>query len=151
MSGTDFTLAWRNLWRNRRRTILALTAIGLSQALVLLYNGVLRGYGDWMVDVVTGPILGHVQVHAEGWRKERSLDLAVPVEEPLRAIRALPRVSAAQARIYAPALGAVGQEGFALVIVGVDPAAEAGAHGLLSGAHGLAPAGKRVLVGRALA
>ena len=42
-------IAWRNLWRNRRRTGLALAAIGLSTALVLTFNGVLRAYSDWMV------------------------------------------------------------------------------------------------------
>jgi ABC-type lipoprotein release transport system permease subunit len=151
MAGSTFRLAWRNLWRNRRRTILALTAIGLSQALVLIYLGVLRGYGDWMVDVITGPVLGHVQVHAEGWRKERSLDRTFAIDEPLRAVRALPDVTAAHARIYGPALGAVGQEGFALLVVGVEPSAEQRAHGLLSGTKGAAPSGKRVLVGRALA
>jgi ABC-type lipoprotein release transport system permease subunit len=151
MAGTNLTLAWRNLWRNKRRTLLALAAIGLSQMLVLMMNGVLRGYTGWMVEVITGPILGHVQVHAEGWRKERSLDLAISIEEPLRAIRSLPSVSAAQARIYGPALGAVGQEGFALVVIGVEPAGEQRANGLLSGSRGLAPSGKRVLVGRALA
>jgi ABC-type lipoprotein release transport system permease subunit len=151
MRGSTFRLAWRNLWRNRRRTLLALVAIGLSQALVLLYDGVLRGYGDWMVDVITGPMLGHAQVHAEGWRKTRALDRSFPSEPALRALRALPGVESAHARIYGPALGAVGEEGFALVVVGVDAAAELGPHGLLSGAKGLAPSGKRVLVGRPFA
>lgn len=151
MAGSTLTLAWRNLWRNKRRTILALVAIGLSQALVLVYDGVLRGYGDWMVDVLTGPMLGHAQVHAEGWRKTRALDKTLEVEPVLRAVRALPGVESAHARIYGPALGAVGQEGFALVVVGIDPAAEQGSHGLLSGARGLVPAGKRVLVGRPFA
>src|SRR5512140_424490 len=140
MAGSTFRLAWRNLWRNRRRTILALAAIGLSQALVLIYEGVLRGYGDWMVDVITGPVVGHAQIHAQGWRRERSLDQTFALDAPLRAVRALPDVTAAHARVYAPALGAVGQDGFALLVVGVEPAAEQRAHGLLSGTKGVAPA-----------
>jgi ABC-type lipoprotein release transport system permease subunit len=151
MAGSTLTLAWRNLWRSRRRTILALTAIGLSQALVLVYDGMVRGYGDWMRDVITGPMLGHAQVHAEGWRKDRAIDRTFPVDAPLAALRALPGVARAHARIYAPALGAVGEEGFVVMVVGVEPAQELGGHGLLSGAKGVVPAGKRVLVGRALA
>lgn len=151
MIGTNLQLAWRNLWRSRRRTILALVAIGLSQALVLSYNGLLRGYADWMVDVITGPMLGHVQVHASGWRRDRALDKTFAVDAPLAALRHLPEVESAHARIYAPALGAVGEEGFALMVVGVEPAAELGAHGLLSGAAGLVPTARKVLVGRALA
>lgn len=151
MAGSTLTLAWRNLWRNKRRTILALVAIGLSQALVLVYDGVLRGYADWMLEVITGPMLGHVQVHAPGWRKDRAIDLTFPADAPLAALRALPGVESAHARIYAPSLAAVGEEGFVVMVVGVEPAGELRAHGLLSGARGVAPAGKRVLVGRPLA
>src|SRR5512143_478257 len=77
MRASTTRIAWRNLWRNRRRTWLALAAIALSTAIVLLYNGVLRAYGAWMVDTVTGPMLGDVQVHAPGWRKDRALDRTV--------------------------------------------------------------------------
>jgi len=150
MAGGTLKLAWRNLWRNRRRTLLALLAIGLSQALVLFYNGILRGYGDWMVDAITGPMLGHVQVHAEGWRKDRAIDRTLPVEPTLAAVRAAPGVESAHARIYAPALAALGQEGVAVLVVGVQPDAEAGPHGLL-GALAIRPEGHRVLVGQALA
>src|SRR5512145_1963028 len=132
MRSSTFRLAWRNLWRNRRRTILALVAIGLSQALVLVYDGVLHGYGDWLLDVITGPMLGHAQVHAEGWRKDRSVDRIFAIEEPLAALRALPGVQSVHARIYAPALGAVGEEGFVVMVVGLDADRERGAHGLLS-------------------
>src|SRR5512136_362487 len=112
MSGTDFRLAWRNLWRNRRRTILALTAIGLSQALVLVYDGILRGYGDWMVETVTGPMLGHAQVHAPGWRRDRAMDRTLrDVPAALAALRRDPEVTEAAARVYAPALAALGEEG----------------------------------------
>jgi hypothetical protein len=54
-------MAWRNLWRNQRRTALALAAIGLSVTLVLAYTSILRAYGEWIVETITGPMLGHVQ------------------------------------------------------------------------------------------
>ncbi len=43
-------IAWRNLWRNQRRTALALAAIGLSVALVLIYDGLLRWESDWLME-----------------------------------------------------------------------------------------------------
>jgi ABC-type lipoprotein release transport system permease subunit len=151
MAGSTLRLAWRNLWRNRRRTALAVTAIGLSVALVLAYDGMLRGYGDWMTETVTGPMLGHVQAHAPGWRKERSMDRTLRgVSGILSALRRDPQVTEATARVYAPALAAVGEEGFAVVVVGLDPAAESRPMGLLAGAPA-SPAGRSVLVGRALA
>ncbi len=144
-------IAWRNLWRNGRRTSLALGAIGLSVTLVLAYDGVLRAYGDWMVETVTGPMLGHVQAHARGWRKDRSMDLTLRgVSARLEALRRDPEVTAAAARVYAPALAALGEEGFAVLVVGLDPAAESGPMGLLGGVA-QAPRGRRALMGRALA
>jgi len=144
-------MAWRNLWRNRRRTALAVLAIGLSQALVLAYDGVLRGYGDWIVATVTGPMLGHVQVHAPGWRRDRAVDRTIPDAAALvAALRADPGVAGASARAWAPALVAIGEEGHAAVVVGVVPEAESGPHGLLAGAPAL-PGGRRALVGRLLA
>ena len=116
MIPTTLRLAWRNLWRNGRRTGLAVTAIGLSVALVLAYDGILRGYGDWMVEVVTGPMLGHVQVHAPRWRKDRAMDETLRgVSGTLAAIRGAPGVTDASARVWAPALAARGALEFALV------------------------------------
>ncbi len=151
MTGSTLRLAWRNLWRNRRRTTLAVTAIGLSVVLVLAYDSVLRAYGDWITETVTGPMLGHVQVHAQEWRKDRSMDRTLrEVTATLSTLRRDPEVTGATARVYAPALVAVGEEGFAAIVVGADPAAEARPMGLLAGAPAL-PAGRAVLVGRLLA
>ncbi len=144
-------IAWRNLWRNRRRTGLALAAIGLSSALVLLYNGVVHAYSDWMVATITGPMLGDVQVHAPGWRKDRAIDRTLAqASDKLAVLRADPEVAGASARLYGPVLVAVGEEGFAAVVIGVDPAAEAGRMGLLAQAR-TRPGGRAVAIGRKLA
>ena len=144
-------IAWRSLWRNKRRTALALAAIGLSTALVLTYNGVLRAYGDWMVATITGPMLGDVQVHAPGWRKDRGLDRTLPTASAtLATLRRDPEVAAASGRIYAPILVALGDEGFAAFVIGLDPDVEAHPMGLLASAP-VHPSGRGVLVGKKLA
>ncbi len=151
MRGSTLRIAWRNLWRNRRRTALALAAIGLSVALVLVYDSILRAYGDWMTDTVTGPMLGHAQAHAPGWRKDRSMDRTLRgAAAALEALRRLPEVEGATARVYAPALAARGEEGFAVLVIGLDPAGESGPMGLLAGASE-PPRGRRALLGRPLA
>ncbi len=123
MRGTStLRIAWRNLWRSWRRTGLALSAIGLSVMLVLAYDAILRAYGDWMLETITGPMLGHVQVHAPGWRKDRAMDRTLRgVSSVLEALRRDPEVAGAGARLYAPALAALAEEGFAVVVLGVDP------------------------------
>lgn len=149
-SSSTFRIAWRSLWRNGRRTTLAVSAIALSVTLVLAYDGILRAYGDWMVETITGPMLGHVQVHATGWRQDRSMDRTLRGASTLvAALRSDAGVASATARVYAPALAARGEEGFTVVVLGLEPAAESGPMRLLGPNPPLG--GHRVLVGRPLA
>lgn len=148
---TTWRIAWRNLWRNPRRTGLALAAIGLSVALVLVYDGVLRWEADWMVDTITGPMLGHVQAHAPEWRRTRAMDKTVPdVSHLVETLRRDPEVAGVDPRVYAPALAALGEEGFAVIVLGVDMGEASRPSRLLQGV--MTPlGGRRVLMGRLLA
>jgi len=144
-------IAWRNLWRNRRRTGLALTAIGLSVALVLIYDGMLRWESDWLLATTTGPMLGHAQVHAPEWRRTRAMDQTLrEVPRLVDALRRDPEIASATPRVYAPALAALGQEGFAVLVLGVDLAEESRPTRLLAG-NTTRLTGRRVLMGRLLA
>jgi ABC-type lipoprotein release transport system permease subunit len=132
-TSSTMRMAWRNLWRNRRRTALALAAIGLSVTLVLAYTSILRAYGQWIVETITGPMLGHVQAHAPLWRKDRLMERTLrDIEATLVDLRSDPDVASATARIYAPALATRDEEGFAVVVMGIDSRAESGAARLLT-------------------
>jgi len=134
MQYSTLRIAWRNLGRNKKRTALALLAIGVGQFALLASNGLMRGYADNIRLAITGPMVGHVQVHAPEWRKERALDLYLDgVEETLREVRSVDAVGSAAARIYAPALAAPQQDAFIAIVVGLDVEAESEAYGLLSG------------------
>lgn len=143
-------IAWRSLWRNTRRTGLALAAIGLSVTLVLAYTSILRAYGEWIVETITGPMLGHVQAHVPRWRKDRLMDRTLrDVDATLAALRGDPDVAAATARVYAPALAARAEEGFAVIVIGVDTREESGPARLLSDVREPLT-GRQALVGRHL-
>ena len=132
-TSSTMRMAWRNLWRNPRRTTLALSAIGLSVTLVLAYTSILRAYGDWIVETITGPMLGHVQAHAPQWRKDQLMDHTLRgVAAKLAELQRDPDVASATARVYAPALAALGEEGFAIIVMGIDGGAESGPARLLS-------------------
>jgi ABC-type lipoprotein release transport system permease subunit len=150
-STSTLRIAWRNLWRNPRRTGLALVAISLSVTLVLAYCSILRAYGDWLLEAITGPMLGHVQAHAPGWRKDRAMDRTLrDVARILEALRRAPEVADAGARLYAPALAARAEEGFAVLVLGLEAEREARPARLLDGVT-VRPGGGKVLMGRQLA
>ena len=150
-TGSTMRMAWRNLWRNSRRTALALAAIGLSVTLVLAYTSILRAYGQWIVETITGPMLGHVQAHAPLWRKDRLIERTLrDVDATLAELRRDADVASATARVYAPALAAREEEGFAVVVMGIDSRAESGAARLLTDV--VEPLREReALIGRQLA
>ena len=148
-TGSTMRMAWRNLWRNPRRTALALAAIGLSVTLVLAYTSILRAYDQWIVETITGPMLGHVQAHAPQWRKDRLMERTLRhVDATLAELRRDPDVASATARVYAPALAAREEEGFA--VMGIDSGAESGPARLLTDV--VEPLQEReALIGRQLA
>ncbi len=151
MSIRMLQMAWRNLGRSRKRTALALMAIAVGQFALLATNGLMRGYGDNIQAAITGPMIGHVQIHDPNWRDERALDLMIEDANTLLAsVTSDPRVVSAAARIYSPVLAAPEQEAFMAVIVGLQPEIESDEAGLLSGLDTPLEAGK-VLVGHQLA
>jgi ABC-type lipoprotein release transport system permease subunit len=146
-------IAWRNLGRNRKRTLLALAAIAIGQLAFLSTAGLMRGYTEEFVDSITGPMVGHIQIHVPGWREDRSIDATLhDVQRMIALILDVQGVERASPRIYAPALAALREEGFMSMVVGVDPATESNPSGLLP-AEGLAErlGEHRVLVGGAFA
>lgn len=144
-------MAWRNLGRNRRRTGLALTAIAIGQLALIAMAGTMNGFADQIKLAVTGPMMGHAQIHHPDWREERAMELYVGnLESILQSIREDPRVNTAAPRIYAPVLVAPEEEAFAALAIGLDIKKESASNGLLSGYEGTLKENE-VLVGHILA
>lgn len=149
---TTIRIAWRNLGRNRKRSLLSIGAIAVGQFAFLAVAALLNGYSDDFIDSITGPLVGHIQVHSPDWREDRSTDLTMTdVDSVLSDIRADPNVANASARIYAPVLAAITREGFMSMVVGIDPAAETHDAGLLPPGAREKLGGESALVGRSFA
>jgi len=153
MISSTIDIAWRNLGRNRRRTALALTAIAVAQLALLVMDGLMHGYTDAMIDAMTGPMLGHAQVHAPEWREERAMDLVLEgVDATVAELAGMEGVERVSPRLYAPALAALGEDGHTVVVVGLDATVESGPGGMLAAVPARArPRGRQALVGRQLA
>jgi ABC-type lipoprotein release transport system permease subunit len=153
LSRSTLRIAWRNLGRNKKRTALAVAAIAVGQLAFLATAGLVSGYVEQFFNSVTGPMLGHIQIHQPGWREDRSTDLTLDdVSETLEDVRRDPNVANASARVFSPALAALTEEGFMGLVVGIDPDAESHGNGLLAGqlAEGVLGSGN-VLVGSSFA
>ena len=68
-----FKMAWRNIWRSRRRTVVTVAAMTLALWVMILYSGLLEGYMVGMERNILNLELGDVQVFALDFRDNPSL------------------------------------------------------------------------------
>jgi len=70
-------LAWRNLFRNKRRSFIAGTAIGLGLAALIFTDALIIGMIDNMIQSATASFLGAGQIHREGFRQSQSVEATI--------------------------------------------------------------------------
>ena len=66
-------LSWRNLWRNRRRTLITVASIVFAIILANIMDSLLLGLNKQMVDSLVGVYSGHFQIQQEGYWEDKSL------------------------------------------------------------------------------
>ncbi len=76
-----FKIAWRNLWRKPRRTILTVTTISLGLALLLIFLGIGDGGHEQMIESAVQMGSGHVLVQQEGYQEQGGINRLLSPEE----------------------------------------------------------------------
>jgi len=84
-----FTLAWRNLWRNHRRTLIMLSAITVGVWAMIFMTALMRGMVDDMLLNGIRNLPGEVQIHHPQYRDDPSINnsIAAPDETLLKALQ----------------------------------------------------------------
>ncbi len=120
-----FVLAWRNLWRHGRRTLITAGAMAVGVALAIGGLSWMEGaYGD-MRRVMIDETLGHVQVHHAAFPTSQDMYDLIPGDEGrLSQIAAMPGVTGVSGRVYGHALLGGADTSSGVVLVGVQPARE---------------------------
>ncbi len=85
VSGVVAVLAWRNLWRNYRRTLIMLLAIAIGVWAMIFMSALMRGMTDQMVRNGLALLPGEVQIHHPDYRTDPSVvnSMAPPAGELL--------------------------------------------------------------------
>ncbi|HHB81738.1 MAG TPA: ABC transporter permease, partial [Aliiroseovarius sp.] len=128
MSGlrTFAPLAWRNLWRNPRRTVITLIVVSVGLWSVLFFNAFLVAWGDSRKDEVLNLLIGSGQIHAPGYMDDPTIaTLMAPPGAPLRAALNAPDINGWSERVSLPGVVVSEYKTLPANIVGVDPSAEA--------------------------
>ena len=119
-------LAWRNIWRQKRRTFITTAAMAAGLAFCLAMVCLVDGSYVQMFDDVVTQTVGHAQVHHPEYPKKRAVYETIPdAEGLLLQLEALPQVTGATARVYGHALVGTERKVVGAMLLGIDPAREA--------------------------
>ena len=119
------TLAWRNLWRNHRRTLIMLSAITVGVWAMIFMTALMRGMVDDMLLNGIRNLPGEVQIHHPQYRDDPSINnsITAPDETLLKALQ-IAEVKAWTIRVRVPAVISSERDSRGVTLLGVEPVSE---------------------------
>jgi ABC-type lipoprotein release transport system permease subunit len=123
--GAMSRLAWRNLWRNHRRTLIMLLAISVGVWAMIFMTALMRGMVDQMIEDGIDSLPGLVQVHHPDFRDDPSIENSMAEPGPqFRAALNHPEVTGWTTRVRVPAMISSERDSRGVTLLGVDPDGE---------------------------
>lgn len=117
-----FALAWRNVWRNARRSLLTITAIAFATLLTVAFEGMVVGTWDYSVSRSVEMFSGYLQIQKQGFQDSPSLNknFAYP-GHVVECIKNIPGVTGFAPRIQADGLISYHENSAGTAMIGIDP------------------------------
>jgi ABC-type lipoprotein release transport system permease subunit len=119
-------LAWRNLWRHKRRTFVMLFALLLGVWSMIAMAALVRGSMEQHIRKEILNLTGHVQIHAPAYRDDPAVEHRFTVTPTLTATLRQAPITAASVRVRVPAVISSEYESAGVMLVGIDPLRERG-------------------------
>jgi ABC-type lipoprotein release transport system permease subunit len=122
-----FPFAWRNLWRNQRRTFITLAVVAVGVWSILAFNAVVRAWSDSALIGSLRNMTADAQIHAPGYRDNPEIQHSFPIPTGrLAGVLSSKRISAWAARVRTPAIIQSEYRTLPVTLVGMDPQQEVG-------------------------
>lgn len=116
-----FKIAWRNIYRNKKRTLITVTSIFAALFLIILMRALQFGFYENIIKTVVESYAGYVEVHADGYWDNQSLDNSMEVDQKLiNDISSVEGVENIVQRLQTFSLISMGEKTKGGVINGVD-------------------------------
>lgn len=150
-----FKLAWKNIWRNRRRSLITITSILFAVFFTIFLRSMQLGMYAKMIDSVVRSYYGYVQIHQKGYWEEQSIENTFERDLKVeKKISSLNTIKTVVPRLEGFALCAVDDQVKGVSVCGTDPEIESKLSGLndkiIQGEY-LSGMGNNVLLGEGLA
>ena len=153
-----FKLAFRNIGRNKTRSLLSALAVAVGMSLLLLMAAVMEGEMRGAMQNSIRLQSGHLQIRPASYDENKiSLKWEDLIENPdqvVEKVKSLPQVTAATPRLIASAILTLSDESKGVQILGIDPTSEANEPfrtGMIDGQYLQADDREGILVGQTLA
>ena len=132
----DAKMAWRNIWRNPRRSLLTMFAIAFATVLLVFMLSWQFGSYETMINTAVKIHTGHLQVQAKGYREKRDIRLVVPDPAAVgKVLETIPEVAAYASRANAFSLVSSKDRTYGVMVIGIDPERESRVSSLKSIIH----------------
>ncbi len=118
-------IAWRNLWRNKRRTIITASSIFFAIWFAVVMRSFQLGTYNHMIHLIIESYTGYLQVQNADYYDDPSIDNAfMPTTELMEAIRNTPNVKVAVPRIESFGLASTGSLSKGVIVAGISTEVE---------------------------
>ncbi len=151
-------LAWRNVWRQRRRTLIIAIAMGVMMSMLVLYDGLIGGFEQAIYGNAIQLLGGNIQVHAPGYNEKVGSKPLIPLTDPdalIQAAEGHADVVLAAKRINTGGLVTNREGAFSVAVIGIEPEKEASispvAQNISQGRYLSSEAGDYIVIGQGLA
>lgn len=118
----DICIAWRNLWRNPRRTVVILSAVTVAMWTLLMLTAFTRGFMQEMIDNSIENMTGHLQIHAPGYLNDPGIEHSMSIDENVTVMldSKLPVGSHSSARVRVDAIASNSRHSFGITLIGAE-------------------------------
>lgn len=117
-------MAYRNIWRNRSRTLITAGAVTFGVFLSILLTSFQSGSWDGMIDGIVENYYGYAQIHSKGYWEDQVINGAFEYTDELKKLNQNENISAAIPRLEGFVLVAFKDGTTAKQIIGTDPILE---------------------------
>ncbi len=116
------SLAWKNIWRNKKRSLIVFAAIIFGLWGGLISGAIMMGFGESMVNSAIDRDLSHIQLHKKRYSENKEITDFIPdalaIMDTLRNMSAVSNVAG---RTVIEGMGASPASVFGVKIIGIDP------------------------------
>jgi len=117
-----FSIAWRNLWRHRRRSLITSIGMGIGVAISMAMIALMDGMNAQLFDVLVGQTLGHVQMHDPDYPARKQIyDTIGDIDVVMARIDENAAPAAASPRVFSFGLAASAETSTGARMAGIYP------------------------------